>query len=126
MTILDRFFYFLYVFSRKHRGTDDYLGAIVLLISILLFLNLLCVLNLIDIFGTITIMIPNLMALILILLVYATCSIYFYQKKRYLRIIRSYGRKKSNRYVNILMTFYVFISLMSIFIVGFIRLLFSS
>jgi len=125
--MVDRFFYFLYSFSRKHRDTNDHIGANVLLISILISLNLLCVLNLIDIFGTSTIMIPNLMALILILLVYGICSIYFYQKKRYLRIICTYGRKKSNRYVNIIiMTFYVFISLMSILIVGFIRLSYSS
>ena len=123
MKILDRFFYFLYSFSRKHRDTNDHIGANVLLISILLTFNLLSILNLIDILSELTIRTTKLIILILLLIIYGVCSIYFYQKKKYLKIIYTYGRKRINRRVNIVLTLYVFISLISIFIVGFIRLL---
>ncbi len=122
MKILDRFFYYLYSFSRKYRDTNDHIGANVLITSILLSFNILGVLNLIDILSKITISIPKAFALALTLIVYGICSIYFYRKKRYLKIIRTYGKKTSNRYVNSIMMIYVFISIASVFIIGLIRL----
>jgi len=126
MAIIDRLFYFLYSFSRKHRETTDHIGSNVLVVSILLSLNLVSILSIIDMLSNLILSIPKIMGLIILLLIYGICSIYFYRKKRYIKIIRKYGRRKVSRQANMMLAFYVLISLISIFIVGFIKLSMSN
>lgn len=119
--MIDRLFYFLYSFSRKHRDTKDHIGSNVVVISILCSLNIIIAISVGASALGFPFIIPKLMALVILLLIYASFSWYFYRGKRYLKIIRKYGKIDENKYINALLSFYIIISILSIFIVGGIR-----